>query len=252
MSACKQFEELYEAFALGALDAGERAAFEAHLVRGCATCEAGVARAREVVAQLAYLAPGAEPPRSIKHNLLAAVQEPKQRRIAPVWLWAAAAAVALFSIYNIRETQRLRRQIELSRQRIDQEQKRAAELTTQRAELEQVLAILRDPATQLVNLKANNAQPPLRAYWHEKAGIVLTAENLPQPQGDHTFQLWVVPKKGNPISAGIFRPNAQGGVVYHTLPAAQMINAAALAITEEPVGGRPQPTTTPIWVGPLT
>ena len=48
---------MYEAYALGALDAAELAAFEAHLAIGCATCAQGVAEARWLVSQLAYLAP---------------------------------------------------------------------------------------------------------------------------------------------------------------------------------------------------
>ena len=56
-----QFRELIEAYALGALDANERAALEAHLASGCAECAKTLEEARLVVSQLAYLAPPAEP-----------------------------------------------------------------------------------------------------------------------------------------------------------------------------------------------
>ena len=59
MSNCDQFREMYEAYALGALDPPEGAALEAHLATGCAECAKAVAEARWLVAQLAYLAPEA-------------------------------------------------------------------------------------------------------------------------------------------------------------------------------------------------
>ena len=65
MADCAQLAELYEAFALGALDAGEGVELRTHLARGCPVCTAGVARARETVANLTYLAPAAQPARIV-------------------------------------------------------------------------------------------------------------------------------------------------------------------------------------------
>ena len=59
MSEHDQFRELIEAYALGALDANERAALEAHLASGCPECAKSLEEARLVVTQLAYLAPPA-------------------------------------------------------------------------------------------------------------------------------------------------------------------------------------------------
>jgi anti-sigma factor RsiW len=56
-----QFRELIEGYALGALDASERAALEAHLAVGCPECAKALEEARFLVSQLAYLAPPAEP-----------------------------------------------------------------------------------------------------------------------------------------------------------------------------------------------
>jgi anti-sigma factor RsiW len=38
MKNCGQFRELFRAYALGALDAEQRAALEAHLAAGCKDC----------------------------------------------------------------------------------------------------------------------------------------------------------------------------------------------------------------------
>jgi len=53
VSKCDQFRELIEAYALGALDAEERAGFEAHLASGCQNCAKAVEEARWLVSQLA-------------------------------------------------------------------------------------------------------------------------------------------------------------------------------------------------------
>jgi anti-sigma factor RsiW len=57
VSNCDQFREMYEAYALGALDVPERDTFEAHLATGCAQCAKSVAEARWLVSQLAYTSP---------------------------------------------------------------------------------------------------------------------------------------------------------------------------------------------------
>jgi anti-sigma-K factor RskA len=63
----------------------------------------------------------------------------------------------------------------------------------------------------------------------------------------------MVPKtgKGAPISAGVYMPDANGGVLTVAPPASNMADIAALAVTEEPMGGSPQPTSKPMWVGAL-
>ena len=90
--------------------------------------------------------------------------------------------------------------------------------------------------------------PAVRAYWNESLGLALTGSELPALSSERNYQLWVVPKQGSPISAGVFQPDAAGTVLLLSTPEATLAESAALAITEEPAGGSPQPTTTPIWV----
>ena len=82
--------------------------------------------------------------------------------------------------------------------------------------------------------------------------LLFYAANLPALPTGRTYQLWLVPTKGNPISAGVFRVDAQGNgeVVLPTLPAG--IAAAAFAVTVEPSGGVPQPTGPKVLIGAVT
>ncbi|HXM16550.1 MAG TPA: zf-HC2 domain-containing protein, partial [Candidatus Eremiobacteraceae bacterium] len=74
MSEHDQFRELIEAYALGALDANERAALEAHLATGCPECAKALEEARLVVTQLAYLAPPAEPSEMLRARVFRSVR----------------------------------------------------------------------------------------------------------------------------------------------------------------------------------
>jgi anti-sigma factor ChrR (cupin superfamily) len=58
-------------YALGALGAEEARAFEEHLEGGCAACAAEVAEFSAAVEALAYAAPPAAPPASVRERLLA-------------------------------------------------------------------------------------------------------------------------------------------------------------------------------------
>ncbi len=246
--ACTHLQEHYEAFALGICDDPEASEIRAHVERGCETCTPGVEEVRFAATQLAYLAPEVEPPARVRRKLLGSVAESKPRaRFSLNWAaalgWGVAAVLLIGVFFFQRQARELyERLAELDRQHL--------ELASENERLRQVLAIVSSPETVPVSLGAPTS-PRLHAYWNDDLGLVLAGSNMRLPSADRTYQLWVVPKEGNPISVSIFRPSQDGDVLLIAAPSAEIGDSAALAISEEPAGGSPQPTTQPEWVGPV-
>jgi anti-sigma-K factor RskA len=256
------FLELIEAYALGSLDQEEQFALEAHLAAGCAECASALGEARWLVSQLAYLAPEAQPSDMLRGRLLETIRAEANTRntkaqtsaaTIPFWMWAAVAAVVLFALYNFREAQSMREAIRRTQAALDEQvelqKKSAQELAMARREA----LILTDLRSKKINMPAGNTSlPELHATWHAALGIVISGEKLPVPTGTRTLQLWLIPKAADakPIPSLTVRPDSDGK--FHLLvenPPDTQVETKALAITEEPEGGSPQPTTTPIWVG---
>ena len=280
MASCEQLAELYEAYALGAIEGAELAAVEEHLARQCPTCTPGVAQAHALVANLSYLAPPAEPPAALRRKLLAAIAaepgtvagaaptvgtergvgsiakeraETPERAWIPAWAWVAAAALVLFAGYTTFEMRQFSREVAVLERQGAQEQQRSRALDSERERYLQALNIIGATATRHLQLKPGKAaMPPVTAYWNPGMGLVLAADKMPDMPPGRTLQLWVVPQQGAPVSVGIFRPNAAGQVLMVMPPANAMLMAKALAISDEPAGGSPQPTSTPEWVGPVS
>jgi anti-sigma-K factor RskA len=258
-----QFRELIEAYALGALDANELAALEAHLAAGCPECAKALEEARWLVSQLAYLAPAAEPSEMLRARVLrTARRERGGGRIAevsssrpsiPYWMWAAVAALLFFSVYSAWEARKL--QLEVA-----EVNQRAAEQVKQRQKLEQELTvakheawILTDPSSKKIAIWPNDKEMPMiEATWHPKMGIYVTGDKIPMPKGNKVLQLWLIPKTpgGKPMPSHVFWPDANGKIGEMVDdPPEVLAQTKALAITVEPAGGSLQPTSTPMWVG---
>jgi anti-sigma-K factor RskA len=283
VSNCDQFREMYEAYALSALDPPERAAFEAHLATGCAECAKAVAEARWLVAQLAYLAPEASTSDMLKDRLMQTVRsEAKSSSLRatptktttpsgiPYWLAAGIAALLLLTLYFAWDAHRLKQELRAANERNQRNEEIVASTQNERAAAQQELsamqeqmakmrrenAILTDPASVKITLAAQKIQAPqMVAMWHDKYGIVLTGQKVPMPAGNRVLQLWLMPKApgGKPIPSMTVRPDANGNfVILVSNPPAASSNTKALAITEEPAGGSPAPTTTPKWVGAMS
>ena len=90
--------------------------------------------------------------------------------------------------------------------------------------------------------------PMVHAYLHPHMGVAITAEQMPAMPAARTLQLWSLSKTGKPMSVAIFHPDSQGQIAVIAPMNMPRNEIAALAVTEEPAGGSPQPTSNPAWM----
>jgi anti-sigma-K factor RskA len=75
------------------------------------------------------------------------------------------------------------------------------------------------------------------------------AYNLPETKQGRTYQLWLITKDQRKLSAGTFAPKPTGEAVVQATYALPRDSLFAIAVTEEPAGGSPQPTSQPFLLG---
>jgi anti-sigma-K factor RskA len=262
---CEQLAALYEEYALGVLEGEERAELEAHLTRTCPACTPGVAQARWVVAQLALAAPDAQPPASLRGKIMDAVkpsadtartvvpiEKPKpatQRAMFPAWAWIAAAALALITGYAIRQMNNQNIQLAQLRKQMKFATIQNKALQNQLDMDRMVAMVMMSPDSMPLKLMPTDKNMPMvHAYLHPHMGVAITADQMPSMPSARTLQLWFVPKTGKPMSVAIFHPDAGGQIALVAPVNMPRSEIAALAVTEEPAGGSPQPTTPIAWM----
>ncbi|MEP6622396.1 MAG: anti-sigma factor [bacterium] len=170
------------------------------------------------------------------------------------WMAAAAVVVAVGSVWALMNTREERDDMKVQLQLATVEARADGKvMDSLRAGLtarDRMIANLTGPEVAVVTLAANSPRSPsARMFWDQSVGAwTFVAHNLPQPRNGRTYQLWLV-TTGGKVSAGLFSPNGSGdAVVKATYPLARDA-LAAVAVTDEPTEGSPQPTTTPVLVG---
>jgi anti-sigma-K factor RskA len=235
------------AYALDAVDDLERASFDRHLAE-CEACLLEVAEYRETVTRLAEGSWSVPPPRMREQVLARAAATPqlppsgqRRRGASPVARWrrltAAAAAVAVLgagvavTTYAVQE------------QRLGAERAVVAAAQDRAARIQSVLAAP-DAALRAGEL-TGGGRVTVVVSDTEDAGVVVLAD-APAPGPDRAYQLWVVDGV-TPISVGLL-PAGQS-------QATELIEGvrgrAAFAVSLEPAGGSPAPSTTPLVGIPL-
>lgn len=251
MNAHQPYEEDLALYALGALQGGDRVALEKHL-DSCAECRRELEQLRGDMALLAWSAAGAKPPARSRERLMKSVsREPRTVRAAKhrSW-WVLAPWFAALILTGVAVLLGMRNNdFEKRLTRIQQD---FAAKEAQVEEAREIVATLTANDAQRVTLVAAKTPPQPQGkaiYVRERGRLIFIASDFPQLPPQRAYELWLIPKAGSPMPAGVFKPDAHGSatIVHPRLPAGT--EAKAFAITVEPDSGSPAPTSTPIMLG---
>ncbi len=232
---CKEVEELAGAYALDALPAETLREVREHLE----SCQQHpeIAGLRAAALSLAAAAPGMEPPPGLKTRLMdeirqetARAAEGRPREIDGSWLrryvgsafrpyalaGALAIAVAALIGWNVY-------------------------LQTS-GDGGQDVAIVRA-------LTDSGAAQGRVLYFQEEGVAVITVEDLAPLPTDQTYQVWAI--SGDDVATGIGLFNTSASGEASTALEVDLTNAEFVAITIEPAGGSPQPTSDPVLMAQI-
>ena len=246
----ERFEDLKDAYVLGALPEGERRSFEdylaAHPERQAEIDELGA-----VAGLLAFSPQEQEPSQELRSRIMEVVDaeaEPRSLRhrsvtesiadylsVRNLALGAAVLLVIGLLSWNVMlqgQVQDLQGQVAESQNQVQKLQDEVAQ-DQQQVQQRQTIKLEGSWADQGADAEVASI---------DKNQIILVARNMPSVPEDKTCQIWVI--KGDvPKPSGLFQPDGNMTATPVTNP---ITNADVIAVTVEPAGGSDQPTSDPV------
>jgi anti-sigma-K factor RskA len=228
--------QLIAPYALDALEADDRSRFEAHLAL-CEQCRVELVGFLSTTARLGE-AEAMKPPHELRERLLTTIsstpqerpvvtalsQASRARRLAPRVALVAAVAAAVIGIGGfIAENQR------------------ADDLRADRARLS---AVMSAPDATTTEAQASGGGEVRVITSPGRDAAVVVGASLPSLDADQTYQVWRM-HDGKPTSVGLLGRGP--GMLYVD----GIKGAEAFAVSVEPSGGSPQPTSDPIVATPV-
>jgi anti-sigma-K factor RskA len=253
-------------YAMRALSPEEAAQVRAH-VDACAECREELAAVSGDLAVVAMSVERQEVPAGARERFLnriaadartdsrpapaakasvVSIDSAPRRRAWSHWIaWGAVAAMIVIAAGLEMRVRSLGGQVELQARLMEQQQQA-------NAKAKMIMDLLKDPAAQHVMLTAAKSKPAPMAktvYMASKGALLMQASNLDALPSNKTYELWVIPMKGDPMPAGMFRPDAAGNasVVMPDMP--KGIEAKAFGVTIENAGGSATPTMPVVLAG---
>jgi anti-sigma-K factor RskA len=279
--------DMASAFVLGALDAEDREAFEARLEED-PRLRALVDEYRETLAALSEAVPQTEPPASLRARVLEKARESKPNagrreepgapidratgtfraaartrpaapagtRWGPRLALAASILIALglggWAVELRQRAAELERQLAAASSQIEAIRIDLESAQVELARYDSLSAALIGTDLRFATLAAPDTEPRMHLVLNHDTDLVLVAAvNLPPAPTGRVYQLWGIRNGEAPVSLGVF-DSGPDNVALQALayPAGQDFDVSA--VTEEPDGGSPQPTTDPFLVGGWT
>ncbi|MCA1655227.1 MAG: anti-sigma factor [Pseudonocardiaceae bacterium] len=231
-----EIHALTGAYALDAVSDGERVEFERHLAE-CESCAQEVAELRDTATRLALVA-AQDPPPELKSRVRTQIRTVRQlppettvvpmrrrdRRTFALRLSTVAAAVLLVAAVALG--------VVVARQN--------QELNQTRAQAAEISELLRAGDARVLTLDEGENGAMTVAMSRSANRMLLLTKDLPNPPEGRDFQVWKG-QDGEMTSAGFLNPDDGNAFLAVTGIGA----ADQVAVTVEPDGGSPQPTTLP-------
>lgn len=265
---CRQTQDLLPAYALGALEASEGEAVEAHvaLCPRCAPIAAGYLRA---TAALALVAPPTEPPPGLRSRVLQRAAQTSQlppvapvlgarrlavapltlltsRRRLPLWAASVAAAVSLVvAAALLLAVADLRKEI----RQLREDNQQITEMLLQQRDLVYTMAI---PGMETTLLRSAGGAAKARGMMmvskdHTWGVVVCQDLELKKSMG---YQLWLT-RDGQRVNGGLLSVDETGyGYLWVKYPEPLHLYSG-VSVTLEPTGGSAWPTTDPVLSAPV-
>lgn len=242
-------QEQASLYAAGAMPESERAEYLRHIEDDrCAVCRAEVNELQAAIGNLAFSVNEASPSPGVRGRLLEQARNsvfasrPAPSFLRRNWFAFAAASVAVASLVTLmvatRANDELRRMTDTLVSRIN-----ALEL--QISQQRTYLASFTDPESRVIDLTGTGSSAGARAriFWNtdERTWRVFV-QDLPRVTDDKIYQLWFVPKSGNPVSASAFNTEANGSRELEIRLGENLTDLRQAAVTTELAPGQPQPT----------
>ena len=164
---------------------------------------------------------------------------------------AAVVLIAAFGIYTWRNRTPSSGKETASGAQDSTLEAKVAQLTASVAQKDSLIAALTGMHTRVIDLVSYpSAEPMGRMFWDQKKQMfIMYASNLKRPPDGMTYQVWLMPRGGAPVSAGTFMPDSTGSAVMATKHPMEPGTLRRVAVTEEPAGGAEAPTGAIVFSG---
>ena len=242
-------------YVLGELDSAQRRDIDTH----AATCEVCTAELRELGQAfhgIGLAETPQQPPAALRARVMAdvareAADAPSAQTDRPRWTpgfgwFAAAATVAMVfaSLLVLAVMRNTRLEEALSRADLTHEEF-VKQLDANEAQADLAVSILTAADMRRIELAPGDTRGPLgRAYFSPARGLLIVADELPEPPAGRVYQVWLIGSRTNgPVSAGLLtQPRTGRGMLIVPTPSADTGGTITVAITDEPAGGLTSPT----------
>jgi len=114
------------------------------------------------------------------------------------------------------------------------------------------LPAVRATAVATISAKSGNEMWQVEVFGTTNR-LVVRAAKLPARPAGHDYELWALPKGGNPVSLGVLPAEGTSNRALSAVQKSALASSSQVAVSIEPPGGSPtgQPTGDVVFVAPL-